>query len=817
MSERTPPDDQPGQGVTDSNASIAQKTKKLPPFLDHFNGRDLKVFFRCWVAAWVACLLIFIHPALRSIGTATFFAALVLLINPPSGIVFIYLLGALSLFIGICLAWGWGAIVTKAALAARPDADTQARLTSLQQTAATQANQTGLPAANIAQKLVFDGYMLDARVTAVTYCLICLFIYLLSRLRASNPKTALTSMFGTIIADIYLNYTPLLPSFRGTLPITLVKPAGIGVGLGFACSVLFFPRSTSHVVLDSMEDIVERLKLPLAFTSVTLGRKAQQPDIDRLQKAQAAIVGEYRKMEPGLAFLPLDFSIGCWGAEEVASFKEPIRRAVTSILLLVEFHIGRIYGENRTEDVLRDYLQTRGEDSDDDEKQPRKVGAHQLSQLGQMLEGLRHPAGQPLSDDILDHLVQISAKAIDACTEGLDVTKECIHLVNCRRLIRRPSAAEREQLYDRSQTVLEALGKARSSFVDQMNDILINEFASDDESSGDVKRSRLGGFIVGMVYQDHLSNTMDRIEALLSHMSTAFHDSPRTRLWWPTSLKYAASWALRKKSKAPATAPATEDDPDDEDDLTKAAQEKLRISRGYRPKERSPLGRAVLGTYHWFTSNEGMYALRMVIVTIALGIPGVIPASAGFYYREKGLWALIMGQTGMLVYMADFTFSVISRVIGTCVGGVLGLLAWYIGSANGPGNPYGLAAIVGAILVILLWLRLYLPPSLLQGGIMGAATFLLVVAYSYDDTHIPQYGNPGVGYTVFWRRLLLVLIGVVAATIVQIFPRPPSAARHICKTLSHTVRTLSDHYALLLSCWNRSRDDSKLLAEPISL
>jgi len=57
----------------DGEADVDVK-RRLPPYLDHFNARDLKVLFRCWVAAWVACLLIFISPSLRSLGFGTFFA-----------------------------------------------------------------------------------------------------------------------------------------------------------------------------------------------------------------------------------------------------------------------------------------------------------------------------------------------------------------------------------------------------------------------------------------------------------------------------------------------------------------------------------------------------------------------------------------------------------------------------------------------------------------------------------------------------------------------------------------------------------------------
>lgn len=53
---------------------VSKPRRKLPGWLDHFNARDLKVLFRCSVAAWVASLLIFIGPSLQQIGTATFFA-----------------------------------------------------------------------------------------------------------------------------------------------------------------------------------------------------------------------------------------------------------------------------------------------------------------------------------------------------------------------------------------------------------------------------------------------------------------------------------------------------------------------------------------------------------------------------------------------------------------------------------------------------------------------------------------------------------------------------------------------------------------------
>lgn len=104
---------------------------------------------------------------------------MVLLILPPSGIVTIYLLGAATMIMGMLMAWAWGVIAMKAAFAARPAADTQARFSSLEQTAVAQANATGVTPSAAAKVLIYEGYMLDVRVTVVIYCLVCFFIYLL--------------------------------------------------------------------------------------------------------------------------------------------------------------------------------------------------------------------------------------------------------------------------------------------------------------------------------------------------------------------------------------------------------------------------------------------------------------------------------------------------------------------------------------------------------------------------------------------------------------------------------------------------------------
>ncbi|GKZ30061.1 hypothetical protein AbraIFM66950_007669 [Aspergillus brasiliensis] len=789
--------------VDTETATARLGRRRLPSFLDHFSVRELKIFFRCWVALWAASLLIFIGPSLASLGTATFFACMVLIILPPSGLLFVYILGALSLFIGICLAWAWGIITMKAALAIRSDAETQSRLASLQQAAAIEAKSTGSSVSGIAQRMIFDGWMLDAR----------------ARLRAANPKSALTAIFGIIISDIFLIYGPLLPSFNGTLPLSLVKPAASGVGIGLACSLLFFPQSTSDITLGSMEVLLRHLEASVQSSATTLKRRSRELDMKPLQNCRVNIIEEYQKLEPSFAFLPMDFSIGSWGAEAVQKFKEPVRQLVAAVLALSEFHISMVHTHSQAHD-LQHFSIDASEDTDD-EKKTHKIGQHQLSQLAKLLKRLQYTEDHSFDQDVVDKLTGLSTSAINVCLEGLSITGECLRFINRQHWYRRVPNACHEDLYQQSNAVLAKLRETRTTFLDNMTEVIISGYEPLLQNFRDQSdhANQLAGLIICMNFQEHVANALDKTEALMACMSIEFPNALQTRVWWPISIKYAAEWMVKKKGKAPTTLSTSEDDPTESlmTDATKAAQNKLRIRRGYRPKTRHPLGKAITGTYHWFTSDEGMYAIRMVAVTIAVSIPAVLPSSAGFFYREKGFWGLVMGQTSVLVYMADYTFSLMARLCGTIGGGLLGLVAWYVGSGDGPGNPYGLAAVFAVILCLLLWLRLYLPPFLVSGAIMSSATFLLVVSYSYVDSNNPTYGNPGVGYNVFWRRLLLVLIGVAAGSIVQILPSPPSGTRHVSKCLSRSLRTLSDHYALLLSCWVSNGDEGKVVSESIWL
>lgn len=808
----------------------------LPSWLDHFNIHDLKLVFRCWVATWAATVLIFIHPVLQTIGVSTFFGSLLLYIVPPATIVFVYILAQFSLLFGMCLAWAWGLATMRAAQAVRDPAEYAMKLGALNNMTAQIAQSPGntKARADIVRELVYNGFVLDARVTAVYYVMGCAFIYAVARMRMGNAKLILFQLFGTIVTDIFILIGPLLTQWTPEVAAVLVKPGAIGVGIGLVCCLLLFPQSTSHAVLDGIEKLV---RLTGASTESTRRRLADQAvHIEELQANKGKVIGVYKATEPALGFLPIDLSRGRWNADDVQGLFGQVRAAMSASLSLFDFHIAWITAIKRSESYHhhRDESLEKG---DGRAKTPVNAGDRQLDDYADLVAALRTPESSEKFEQTREALLGTTSELLDLCAQATQLSADCIHTANSNRWIRTPSQATFDSLHQRLQETIANLKTTKESCVKNTNDAVLAKHANLFDEAGNLKVAddvyppSLQGIILSMVIEERILAVANAMEGMMEYLVKLLEARKSHRIWFPTRMQYAAAWLLNSKTVVPVSANSAEPgsgdpetlDPAGPSEQAKEAYSRLRASQGIRGAavRRSFLTRAIMGTYDWLTNPAGMYALRMVIVTVATSIPAALPHTAGFFYREKGIWGVITAQTCVLVYMSDFTFSLISRGLGTVLGGVMGVVAWYIGSGTGEGNPYGLGAITAVATLILVWWRLFLPAAYLQAVVMTTSTFALVIGFSYDHRHLlGQYGLPGSGYTAFWKRLVTVLLGFVAATVVQIFPKPPSATKHISKTLANTIRALSDHYALLLSHWARSSPaDSPLgaVTEELSL
>lgn len=68
-----------------------------------------------------------------------------------------------------------------------------------------------------------------------------------------------------------------------------------------------------------------------------------------------------------------------------------------------------------------------------------------------------------------------------------------------------------------------------------------------------------------------------------------------------------------------------------------------------------------------------------------------------------------MGQLTLARFRGDTTFGLVARIFSTFAGGLLGAALWYISTAKGIGNAYGLAGVFAVVLVPMFFARLNWP------------------------------------------------------------------------------------------------------------
>lgn len=126
--------------------------------------------------------------------------------------------------------------------------------------------------------------------------------------------------------------------------------------------------------------------------------------------------------------------------------------------------------------------------------------------------------------------------------------------------------------------------------------------------------------------------------------------------------------------------------------------------------------------------------------------------------------------------------------------------------------------------------------ALLLPVMMLAVTTILIVGYSWIDTHLAVQANSGKGYEVAWRRgelkrkrtedklmnktrsntlspsllfptALLVMIGMATAALVSILPRPSSTRELVRKSLAQTNSDILKLYISIIEAYMLVEDD----------
>lgn len=495
-----------------------------------------------------------------------------------------------------------------------------------------------------------------------------------------------------------------------------------------------------------MEGLVAPIEGLLQACLISFKKPTSRFDIEKLQATRAKVIAASQSIESGLGFINLDVSYGRWNPEDIKTLAEPLRQLTISFLALLQFQVHRIEARSKI-DKLSQY----GDLLRDGEQSQSTHGHHQLAHALDMRSRFYTPQAEQSVENSLRALFTSSGGLLTTSGAAVDAIVDAVHHVNTRRWMKKPTAQECEEIAVKHEAILKRLKADREEFAALTTEHLLGPHSHLFDRDGKLvhpggdNSSPLHGLLLGMIFEEKLLDVAEALEGVLAQVVQLERHRVKTRMWLPTGLRHAGAY-LFGKSPTPGTPLAGEAPRPKNSESSKegkkskrskgkqGTQEQLDSLRFRQGSKRSATSKAILAIFHWFSSSEGMYALRVLVVTIALGLPAVLRSSAGFYYREKGLWAMIMSQTGLVVYASEFVYGFITRVIGTVIGGILGMLIWYIGAGRGPGNSYGMAAIMALAIVGIMWARLFAPPALLQAVMLVAATSLLVMAYSWTDT-----------------------------------------------------------------------------------
>ncbi|GJE92380.1 fusaric acid resistance protein-like domain containing protein [Phanerochaete sordida] len=770
--------------------------------------RSRKVWLRCWVASFAAYVILLPNASLRELGNAAFFTILASFMVPANLPVQLFLFVLTTMVVGLCMGWAFGAAAMRAALAARNQEVLKASLQREAQSAAGLANPEALFQADI-----FAGKFLDTASSFVFAVFLGFGCFVFALIRSYAPKLMLLSIFGTIATDIFCSYGALFPFGQYTLLNSLLESIACYCAIAIVCIVFIFPETLNHATLVSTSALVGNLKNIIDLQHQILNASPEAlaegtPLAAKMQGLRVGVFMQIQQMIGSLKFIGAEFSWGKWNADDVKGLKEPL------ILLVNRAAAFHTFAKLAGHPISRgaDHDLSREGSASSDTPASSITDAHGFTGDTPLLRQLRHKHSAAESahavrmHDLLPVIEDATAELRAACAAGLAATQAVLDSINTRRYARqgdRESGARLAAL----DAALEQLRGALAAFQDVRRRALLAPFGGvlADARAAPPAALRPGALplrslYVSFVFAANLVVCADAVRGLMEYVQLTAHARRRNRLWAPGGLR-ALARALVARGDTSDQA-AGEDHAPQPDAEVKEEELPYRRDPDSRPPTNAlqRLANRLHGLYKWTKTPEALFCFRYVLVSIALYIPAVVRTSAHFIYVNKGLWSLIMAQTTLNIFVSDQIFNYFTRLLGTFIGAVLGLLSWYIGDAKSNGSAYGSGATMAVFLVPLVFVRLFSPPQYLAGVLLGCATFALVQGYSWIDGHLHLVGNPGIGWDVAWRRFVNVIIGSAASFVLMMLP-PKSGRKAVRLRNASTMSQLAFLYSDIMAAW----------------
>ncbi|CAE6440783.1 unnamed protein product [Rhizoctonia solani] len=777
--------------------------------------RNWKIFLRCWVTTWVCFILILPSKTLETMGSACFFACMACFLLPPNVAFQVYLFSIIVLLLGCLVGWAFGSIAMVVAFAARDKVSLESAVLRAQASAANEPD----PVTSF-QKMVFRGDFLGTRSTAIfgTFLGIGTFAFTVFRVRV--PNAVFAGIFGNVFLDVICTFGPLLPTPQYLTMKTFLVSTCVYVAVSLVCIILIFPETLNHEWLNSYTEVLDMVKILVDMQEVVLGQT-----VDQLASARGVLAKINGIQDGALAMLQgftmnssmlnLEFSYGRWSGADVETLEMPLKVIITKARGMSAFATQYCEYMNTLADRLPSVSTDSTvavQDKDDREKPSKDQRLDFRVQATQRILQIRRKIAvlEQAQDTRVETIVPLirdsTSQLRTALSKALGSTSKAIQDVNSRRY----KPIQPESL-EHLQASRDSLNSALSTYKESGRlDIFEPLTKALDTASGRVFDQHgdplisLRPLFMSSVFESNLCWTANGVLTLMDLVVKLMEARPRNRLWAPTQLRKLASVLFRGQGPSVIRDVYSVPKPSKEDEYLQTFHRDpdARSPQGFGQK----LSHVIRVAWRYLNTDEAIFGFKCTVVTLALWFPQVIKSSAEFTYNERGLWAMIMAQFGVEMYMSDHIGGFVVRTAGTVAGGLIGTTLWYIGAGSGPGNPYGLAGAFGVCVTPLVFFRLFWYEQI-AATIITSVTIIMMVGFSWVNTHLTSL-NVVYGYEIFWRRTLLVLVGFAASFIVMFFP-PQSARKAVRLDNAASISEISQIYGILVSSWLTVEEDSK--------
>ncbi|GAA5921957.1 hypothetical protein JCM1841_005015 [Sporobolomyces salmonicolor] len=205
--------------------------------------------------------------------------------------------------------------------------------------------------------------------------------------------------------------------------------------------------------------------------------------------------------------------------------------------------------------------------------------------------------------------------------------------------------------------------------------------------------------------------------------------------------------------------------------------------------------------------RDVLFGYKAAVLLGLCSMPAYFSTTCFFFYRERGIWVLIMIALTTTQFVGDTIFGFLVRVVGTFFGALVGLLIWSIAAQNGRGNPYAVGATCAVVFPFIFFYRVHFMPPMT--AILPPVTTMLVLGYSWQNGHNPALSSVGWGWDVAWRRFVCVMIGISIAFVWTYIPPKTTQKVSIRRTYARCVDQLGGVMCQILSFANTKTKPTK--------